>query len=463
MEVHGWLVLILRFTQGDISKMDSNQPIPINTTIAETPQLQTVVQDGLTPVTSVINAPWVSVTSVNGKTGDVAITSQVVEYQKGVGYSKGDIVSYNGELYYATSDFVGGNFNPSQWKSFSDTNQQQANWAENNVSVPSYIQNKPTKVSSFTNDAGYTTSSVVDTKISTSVSSAVSSLNTQIAALDSSKVDKVSGLGLSENSFTTAEKAKLSNLADIQSIGEGLDLSGGVLSTTNSDKLYNITFTASAGYTLTDASFTPTLGSHIYVKTSTASTSAYCKLRVNSGSYLPIQSPPIGTAGVATNVAFSANCVYELVYLNTYWQCLNAFPAVSASGIASGAVGGFQLNWTDLKNKYYYWDDDYRATMPSWTKTTMKSTTISGLEVSANYYYIATVAWVEAPGDAEIIVDVNGNNPQGTYTTYNGLRGITMVGQFYSGNSVTLSKRYNGTAGSVRYGPISILFLRASY
>lgn len=51
--------------------MNSNQPIPINTTITEAPQLQTVIQDGLSPITTIVNAPWISVTSVNGKTEDV--------------------------------------------------------------------------------------------------------------------------------------------------------------------------------------------------------------------------------------------------------------------------------------------------------------------------------------------------------------------------------------------------------
>lgn len=53
--------------------MNSNQVVPINIVIEETPQVETIVQDGLSPVSTIINAPWVNVTSVNGKTGDVIV------------------------------------------------------------------------------------------------------------------------------------------------------------------------------------------------------------------------------------------------------------------------------------------------------------------------------------------------------------------------------------------------------
>lgn len=46
------------------------------------------------------------------------------------------------------------------------------------------------------------------------------------------KVDKVSGKGLSTNDYTTAEKTKLGDLADIQTIGDGLSLDNGELSAT---------------------------------------------------------------------------------------------------------------------------------------------------------------------------------------------------------------------------------------
>lgn len=451
--------------------MNTNQPIPINTTITETPQLQTVVQDGVTPVTTLVNAPWVSVTSVNGKTGDVAITAEVSEYQSGIAYKKGDIVLRNNELYYSLTDFVAGPFNASQWKSFSALSQQQANWTETNQSLPSYIQNKPTKVSTFTNDAGYVTSSTVDSKISTAVSTATNNItkdvDAKITAVDNAKVDKVSGFGLSENNFTNTDKTKLSSLADIHNIGSGLSLStDGLLSVTptTTDKLYNVSFVSSTGYTLNDTSFSPTLGSHIFIRTNAAASSSYAKLSVNGSTYLPIQSPPIGTSATAQNVALAANCVYELIYLSTYWQCLNAHPLIGSSSLASSSVGGNAINWTDIKNQVYFWDNDVTQYMGSWNSATMTSTTVTGLEVAANYYYIAQVQWIQCPGDAEIIVSVNNNN-SGSYFpgTNGGLGSVTVVGEFYSGSTVTVAKKYNGTAGTVRFGPVKILFLRASY
>lgn len=69
----------------------------------------------------------------------------------------------------------------------------QSNWNETNSSSDAYIQNKPTNVSAFTNDANYTTKSYVD------------------GALDD-KVDKVTGKQLSTEDFTTAEKTKLSGI-----------------------------------------------------------------------------------------------------------------------------------------------------------------------------------------------------------------------------------------------------------
>lgn len=48
------------------------------------------------------------------------------------------------------------------------------------------------------------------------------------------KVDKVEGKGLSTNDYTTTEKTKLEDLADIQSIGDGLSLDNGELSASGS-------------------------------------------------------------------------------------------------------------------------------------------------------------------------------------------------------------------------------------
>lgn len=63
----------------------------------------------------------------------------------------------------------------------------------------------PTNVSDLTNDAGYQTASDISTAIA-------------------GKVDAVSGKGLSTEDYTTAEKNKLTGMADIKSVGTGLSL-----------------------------------------------------------------------------------------------------------------------------------------------------------------------------------------------------------------------------------------------
>lgn len=67
----------------------------------------------------------------------------------------------------------------------------QANWDEENTDSDAYIQNKPTKLSQFSNDANYATTAQLN-----------------------NKVDKVNGKQLSTNDFTDIEKSKLENLIE---------------------------------------------------------------------------------------------------------------------------------------------------------------------------------------------------------------------------------------------------------
>lgn len=77
----------------------------------------------------------------------------------------------------------------------------------------------PTKVSDLTNDSKFQT----DTDVAASITSGIAN-----------KVDKVDGKGLSPEEFTSAEKAKLASLADVKTIGDGLELdSNGELTATS--------------------------------------------------------------------------------------------------------------------------------------------------------------------------------------------------------------------------------------
>lgn len=220
----------------------SNEPTPISTVISEVPQLQTVLQDGLPPISSIVNAPWVSVTSVNGQTGDVEIEAKVGEFTPYTFFSKGSIIVYNGFLYYANEDFTSdSSFNSSDWNT-PTVEQQQADWSVTNMSSPTFIKNKPTNLSQFANDSDFIDETTLNDAIDgldesiglvsnklasmqndiASVSSSVNTLNGSVTALDSSvstlssslstKVDKETGKGLSSNDFTNDYKSLLDNI-----------------------------------------------------------------------------------------------------------------------------------------------------------------------------------------------------------------------------------------------------------
>lgn len=74
----------------------------------------------------------------------------------------------------------------------------------------SAIPSVPTKTSDLTNDSGFITSSAIPTKLSAFTNDANYVKSTDIVLTN--KVDKVAGMGLSENNYTTAEKTKLASL-----------------------------------------------------------------------------------------------------------------------------------------------------------------------------------------------------------------------------------------------------------
>lgn len=185
----------------------------------EYPQIVTQITDNGVSLTTVVDAPWVSVTSVNGMTGDVQVELLLEDYQHNHFYKKNTAVIYNGGLYYAKQDFTSGaTFDPSDWNETSAAQVQadyteqdttaksyikhkptsltdidpnyvaysttektklagiasgaevnvKSNWNESNSSSDAYIENKPTipsKTSDLTNDSDYTTKTYVDTEL----------------------------------------------------------------------------------------------------------------------------------------------------------------------------------------------------------------------------------------------------------------------------------------------------------
>lgn len=124
--------------------MDTTPAYAIQTIQQDVPQVQTVIQEGYVPVTTRINAPWVTVTSVNGMTGDVVVDAQIEGFQANHYYTAGTAITYNNALYIARTDFTSSSsFNVSDWNTPVFV-QEQADWDEADTTANSYIKNKPT-------------------------------------------------------------------------------------------------------------------------------------------------------------------------------------------------------------------------------------------------------------------------------------------------------------------------------
>ncbi len=92
---------------------DNNQAL--QTVIQDVPQVQTVLQNGIS-VSSQINAPFVEVTSVNGKTGDVITEPVVGVFEPNHYYFKNTMIGHNNNLYYAKETFTSGSsFDVNDW------------------------------------------------------------------------------------------------------------------------------------------------------------------------------------------------------------------------------------------------------------------------------------------------------------------------------------------------------------
>lgn len=143
----------------------------VQTVVEETPAIQTVmdsnmaietvVQQTESPIVSIINQPTVQVTSVNGKTGDVEVDSEIREYQEGKYYKQGSLITKGGKAYISRQDFTAGPFSLTQWQSVGGG--VQSDWAESEQDSEAFIKNKPSipsKTSDLTKDDVFTKTEV---------------------------------------------------------------------------------------------------------------------------------------------------------------------------------------------------------------------------------------------------------------------------------------------------------------
>lgn len=124
-----------------------NNGFNVNTFVQDVPQIQTVLRDNVATVSSIINAPFVEVTSVNGMTGDVVTEPIMQTFQPNHYYLKDTLVNYNNVLYWAKATFTSGNtFDASDWNQVTVG----ADWSD--------IANRPTSINVNTGAQGTTTS-----------------------------------------------------------------------------------------------------------------------------------------------------------------------------------------------------------------------------------------------------------------------------------------------------------------
>jgi len=106
-------------------------------------QIVTTISEGLPPISTTVEAPWVAVTSLNGMTGDVIVDPIIKSFEAYHYYVKDSVISNDGTLCFAKQTFTsGGSFNANDWD-IPDFAQEQADWNESSSSAKSFIKNKP--------------------------------------------------------------------------------------------------------------------------------------------------------------------------------------------------------------------------------------------------------------------------------------------------------------------------------
>ena len=130
--------------------------INLTTAVQNVPQIQTTVTENGPEITSIIDAPFIQVTSVNGQTGDVTIDASVRQFKSNKRYVQGSLCVHDGSLYIARADFTSGStFNPADWIQVQGGGgggaSVQSDWRASNPTDPAYIKNKPTTLGQIDN------------------------------------------------------------------------------------------------------------------------------------------------------------------------------------------------------------------------------------------------------------------------------------------------------------------------
>lgn len=112
----------------------SDSELNLTSLVSDIPQVQSIIQDNYPVVSSQVNAPFVEVTSVNGKTGDVITEALIGEFNSNTYYPRNTLISYNGNLYWAKNNFTSSTlFNIDNWNLLESSGVSE--WAD--------IKNKP--------------------------------------------------------------------------------------------------------------------------------------------------------------------------------------------------------------------------------------------------------------------------------------------------------------------------------
>lgn len=203
--------------------------VNLTTAVQEVPQIQTTVTENGPEVVSIVNAPFVQVTSVNGKTGDVTVDAKVEQFKTNKQYSEGSLSVNSGSLYIAKRSFTSGtSFNSNDWIQVQGGGgggaSVQSDWKASNTSDPAYIKNKPTNLKQidntyipFTQDEK---TKLSQTKILTQQEKdklATTQIFTQqeknkLQTLESITAQDKAKLALLDQPYTQAEKTKLAGI-----------------------------------------------------------------------------------------------------------------------------------------------------------------------------------------------------------------------------------------------------------
>ena len=203
--------------------------VNLTTAVQEVPQIQTTVTENGPEVVSIVNAPFVQVTSVNGKTGDVTVDAKVEQFKTNKQYSEGSLCVNSGSLYIAKRNFTSGtSFNSNDWIQVQGGGgggaSVQSDWKASNTSDPAYIKNKPTNLKQidntyipFTQDEK---TKLSQTKILTQQEKdklAQTQIFTQqeknkLQTLESITAQDKAKLALLDQPYTQAEKTKLAGI-----------------------------------------------------------------------------------------------------------------------------------------------------------------------------------------------------------------------------------------------------------